>query len=321
MSRKGKRSKGKVVFTDQTHNCLPDALLKAGFECDFRFSDDKENVMQQLNQYVGMVCKSRIKVDRPFLEAGKHLKFIARAGVGTEHIDLLSAKEFGINVLKSPEGSRDAVGEHAIGLLLGLMNNLMRAHIQVRNKQWIRQANTGVEIKGKTVGILGYGNMGRAFAQRLQGFECEVISYDKYRPDCGDAFATAVNLEEFHARADILSIHIPYDAVNHHFINGPFLDNFKKNIWLVNTGRGMTLHTADLVDALKRGKVLGAALDVLEYEEMSFDKFSFDHIPSPLAYLLEAPNVVLAPHIAGWSVESYEGHARVLAEKILALYD
>ncbi|MCB0661216.1 MAG: hydroxyacid dehydrogenase [Saprospiraceae bacterium] len=315
----GKKLKGKVLFTDQTHECLPEALTAAGYECVFRFKGQKNEVMAELKDYVGLVCKSRILIDRDFLKAGTNLKFVARAGVGTEHIDLGAAEEFGIIVLKSPEGSKDAVGEHALGLLLGLMNNLMRAHLQIQNSQWIRKPNTGVEIKGKTVGILGYGNMGQAFAQRLCGFECKVIAYDKYRENYGDHNAKAVSLEELFENSDILSIHIPYDEVNHYFINKAFLESFKKNIWLVNTGRGLTLQTEDLVACLKSGKVLGAALDVLEYEEMSFDAFTFENIPEPLQYLLDAPNVVLAPHIAGWSEESYRGHASVLAEKILQL--
>ncbi|MEZ4949562.1 MAG: NAD(P)-dependent oxidoreductase [Saprospiraceae bacterium] len=311
-------SKGTIVFTDQTHDYLAEKLQNEGFDCAFRFKDSREDIERDLHKYVGLVCKSRIPINRSFLEFGKNLKFVARAGVGVEHIDIEAAKDFGISVLKSPEGSRDAVGEHTIGMLLGLMNNLMRAHVQVRQKQWIRKPNTGVELKGKTVGILGYGNMGNAFAKRLTGFGCEVIAYDKYKSNYGDQYAAEVRLDELFEKADVLSIHIPYEGGNHYFVNEEFISSFQKDIWLVNTARGLVLETHALVNALESGKVQGAALDVIEYEEMSFDNFTFDNLPAPLEYLLQADNVVLAPHIAGWSEESYEGHARVLADKILA---
>ncbi|MFM8362710.1 MAG: NAD(P)-dependent oxidoreductase, partial [Haliscomenobacter sp.] len=231
-----------------------------------------------------------------------------------------AARARGVEVLISPEGSRDTVAEHALGMLLMLMNHLGRADRQVRQGEWVRAGNRGVEIKGKTVGILGYGNMGQALAQRLAGFEARVLAYDKYKADYGNAFAEAVSLETLQAESDILSIHIPYQPENHYFVNAAFLDAFAKPIFLVNTARGTVLETAALAEALQRGKVLGAALDVIEYEELSFEKLKPLALPEPFQILLRSDRVVLTPHIAGWSFESNEGHARVIAEKIQSFF-
>ncbi len=306
----------KVLFLNASHSVLAERLQALGFECIHDYESPKEVLATQIDQYTGIVLRSRITLDAPFLAKAKNLRFIAREGVGLEHIDTQWAEAHGIHVFTSPEGSRDTVGEHALGLLLALMNNLARADRQVRQGQWIREGNRGVEIKGKTVGILGYGNMGRAFSQRLLGFECRVIAYDKYNTLYGDYFAQQVQLDTLFAQTDILSIHIPYTAANHHFVDDAFLSRFRKPIFIVNTARGGVLDTAALVRHLQSGHVKGAALDVLEYEEMSFEKLDLNHPPEPLAWLMQADNVVLSPHIAGWSFESKEGHARVLAEKI-----
>lgn len=312
-------SERKVLFLNAAHPVLEARLQALGFQCDHDYESPKEVIAQRIGEYTGIVIRSRFSLDATFLAKAERMKFIAREGVGIEHIDTTWAEAHGIRVLTSPEGSRDTVGEHTLGLLLALMNNLARADRQVRQGQWIREGNRGVEIKGKTVGILGYGNMGRAFAQRLLGFECDVIAYDKYRVLYGDYFARAVSLDTLFEQADILSIHIPYSRDNHHFIDDAFLSRFRKPIFLVNTARGGVLDTAALVRHLQAGTVRGAALDVLEYEEMSFEKLDLKHPPEPLAWLMQADNVVLSPHIAGWSFESKEGHARVLAEKIEAL--
>lgn len=306
----------KILFVDETHLYLPERLTALGFECDFQFQTPKSAIAETLHHYYGLVCKSRFSIDRDWILRGTNLRFIARAGVGVEHIDVAFAERCGISVLTSPEGSRDTVAEHTVALLLGVMNNLMRADRQIRAGRWIRKPNTGVELQGKVVGILGYGNMGQAFARRLLGFGCRVMAYDKYKVDYGDQYAEAASLEKLWADSDILSIHIPYSAENHYFVDGNFIRKFHKNIWLLNTARGAVLHTAELVELLQRGKVKGAALDVLEYEEGSFEKFEIDPTNVVLQMLLEADNVVLTPHIAGWSEESHLGHARVLAEKI-----
>ena len=310
----------KILFVNEAHPVLEQRLTAAGFHCDFDFKGSKEVIESKLEYYDGIVIRSRFKVDKVFLEKGKHLDFIARIGVGTEHIDLEYAAELGIKILTSPEGSRDAVGEHSMGLLLMLMNHLSRADRQVRNGIWLREENRGHEIKDRVVGILGYGNMGKAFAQRLSGFECaEVIAYDKYKEDYGDQYARAVSIEELWEKSDILSIHIPYMPSNHHFIDGAFISAFSKPIYIVNTARGTVLKTDDLVAHMERGKVLGAALDVIEYEEMSFEFMDFSQIPPAFEYLLKSDKTVLNPHIGGWSFESKEGHAMALANKILSL--
>ena len=305
-----------ILFIDPADDYLWQHLTELGYEClDFRLAPP-EAVYEALPHCFGVVIRSRMKVDRRFLDAGRELRFVARSGVGTEHIDLEYAAEKGITIFTSPEGSRDTVGEHSLGLLLMLMNNLARADREVRRGQWIRGGNRGYEIKGKTVGILGYGNMGSSFAQRLQGFECEVIAYDKFKENYGNRYARAVSLKELQEQADVLSIHIPYMPENHHFINREFLAAFAKPIWLVNTARGLVLNTADLVEALESGQVAGAALDVIEYEDQSFAHLDPQNLPAPFQALLDMPNVVFNPHIAGWSYEAEAGHARVLAEKI-----
>lgn len=307
------------MFIDRPHQVLYESLRSQGFEIEEDFSSSAEQISQRLEKYIGLVLRSRISIDANFLQRGNNLRFIAREGVGLEHIDLKACQAKGIEVLYSPEGSRDTVAEHALGMLLCLMNNLNRADRQVREGQWNREPNRGVELKGKTVGILGYGNMGSAFAQRLKGFDVTVIAYDKYKTHYGDNIANEVGLDELFERSDVLSIHIPYMASNHYFVNGVFLDRFAKPIYLVNTARGLVLNTADLVERLKSGKVLGAALDVLEYEESSFDKFRLDELPWDFDYLRKADNVVLTPHIAGWSFESKRKHSEVLTKKISAL--
>lgn len=310
----------KVLFIDRSHPYLPERLTELGFVCETGYDLSKNDIEERLPDYFGVVLRSRINIDADFIDAGLNLRFVAREGVGTEHIDSEYARKKGVEVLVSPEGSRDTVGEHALGLLLSLMNNLGRADAQVRRGEWIREGNRAVEIKGKTVGILGYGNMGTAFAQRLAGFEARVIAYDKYKENYGDQHAEAVSLDTLFAESDILSIHIPYSSSNHYFINETFLSRFQKPIFLINTARGLVLNTADLVQHMKNGKVRGAALDVLEYEESSFEEIPFDDLPAPFQYLRGAENVVLSPHIAGWSFESKLGHGRVLAEKIEALF-
>lgn len=306
-----------VLFIDPTEPELWDRLKASGFHCVDLRQASPEQVMAALPTAFGIVIRSRMKVDRHFLDQATQLSFIARSGVGVEHIDLTYAAQRDITVFTSPEGSRDTVGEHSLGMLLMLMNNLARADRQVREGQWIRGGNRGYEIKGKTVGIIGYGNMGSAFAQRLQGFQCEVIAYDKFKQDYGDEYAEAVSLKELQQRADIISLHIPYLPENHHLVNSEYLNAFNKSIWLVNTARGLVVDTAALVDGLHSGQVSGAALDVIEYEDQSFVHLDPKLQPPAFQALLDHPNVVLCPHIAGWSYEAEAGHARVLADKII----
>ncbi len=310
----------KILFIDEAHPGLEAELQKMGFDCCKDTQSPVELIEQNIHEYFGVVLRSRISLGRTFFDRAKLLKFVAREGVGLEHIDVDYAESKGVAIIYSPEGSRDTVAEHALGLLLNLMNNICRANWQVRQGLWEREKNRAVELKGKTVGILGYGNMGSAFAQRLKGFGTEVIACDKYKTGYGDENASEVSLEMLFKKSDVLSIHIPYSRTNHYYINDVFLQSFKKAIFLVNTARGLVLNTSDLVKALQSGKVRGAALDVLEYEESSFDKFSLEQLPEDFEYPAGAENVVLSPHIAGWSFESKRKHGEVLAAKIRDLF-
>ena len=309
----------RILFIDQSHPILVEQLQAAGFECHFQYKTSKQELEAMLPNFVGVVLRSRIQIDQTFVDAGVNLKFVAREGVGVEHIDVEYAEAKGICVLTSPEGSQDTVGEHTIGLLLCLLNHLSRADRQVRAGQWNRESNRAIELKGKTVGIIGYGNMGKSLAKKLSGFEANVIAYDKYKTNYGDAFARAVDKATLFEESDIVSLHIFYEPDNHYFVNDTFLSSFKKDIFIINTARGLVLNTNDLVKHLKTGKVKGAALDVIEYEEQSFELLKTTSAPTPFQYLLESDRVILSPHIAGWSFESKEGHGRVLAKKIMAL--
>lgn len=310
----------KILLLDRPHDVLVSQLNNKGFECHADFESSKEEIEKILPQFHGIVMRSRLTIDAQFIDAGTNLDFIAREGVGLEHIPVEYAEGKGVRILNSPEGSRDTVGEHAIGMLLMLMNNLSRADREVRNGEWNREPNRAVELMGKTVGVIGYGNMGSSFARRLSGFDVKVLAYDKFKSNYGDEYAEEASLERIFKEADVVSLHIPYLPENEHFVNNDFLNQFKNDIYVINTARGLVLNTADLVKHLKAGKVRGAALDVLEYEEQSFDRFKLDELPAPFKYLQNAPNVVLAPHIAGWSFESKKKHGEVLAEKILKLY-
>ncbi len=310
----------KILLIDQPHPFLEERLAELNFECLQFYKSAIEEIYEVLPACFGVVMRSRFKADKTFIDRGSNLKFIAREGVGLEHINTEYAASKSIKILYSPEGSRDTVAEHALGMLLMLTNKLGAADRQIRAGQWLREPNRATEIKGKTVGIIGYGNMGSALAQRLKGFELNVIAYDKFKFGYSDGNAKEVSLETIFEESNIVSLHIPYSIENHYFVNDDFLQNFKKSIFIINTARGMILNTAHLVHHLKTGKVLGAALDVLEYEETSFNFLDFEKLPAPFQYLIQADNVVLSPHIAGWSVESKLGHARVLAAKIEKLF-
>lgn len=306
----------KILIIDHPHPFFLSEITALGFQCDDYTDASYEAIYKIVNQYAGIFIRSRIEMDERILSQAKQLKFIARAGAGLESIDVNYAKSKGIKCISSPEGNRDAVAEHALGMLLSLFNNLNRADQQVRNGLWIREGNRGIELMGKTVGIIGYGNMGRAFAKRLQGFGCKVIAYDKYKQNYGDEFAEAVSLAQLQAESDIVSFHIYYEPDNHYLFNAKYLNGFAKNIFVINTARGLILNTADLVTGLKNGKVLGAALDVLEYEGLSFEQISITDLPLPFQYLVESDKVILSPHVAGWTYESKLKHAATLVEKI-----
>jgi D-3-phosphoglycerate dehydrogenase len=310
----------KIVHLDSNHPLLMNQLEAFGFSNETDFVSSKEAIEAKIEDYQGIVIRSRFKIDRTFLDKAKNLKFIARVGAGLESIDCEYAQEKGIHLIAAPEGNSNAVGEHALGMLLSLMNKLNRADKMVREGKWIREGNRGFELEGKTVGIIGYGNMGKSFAKKLKGFDVEVLCYD-ILPNVADENARQVSIEELKSKADVLSLHTPWTELTDKMINREFINSFAKPFWFINTSRGKNVETTHLVEALQSGKILGAALDVLEYEKLSFENLFIDtEKPAAFQYLLEAENVLLTPHIAGWTFESHEKLAQTIVNKIIALY-
>ena len=308
----------RILVTDNTHPILHDLLRQAGHEVTVNTSLDYNALLCVISQFDALVVRSKVIIDRPFLDHARHLRCIGRLGAGMETIDVNYAESLGIRCLNSPEGNRDAVGEHALGLLLALFNNIARADAEVRQGFWQREANRGLELKGRTVGIIGFGNMGSAFAQRLQGFDCTIIAYDKYKPSgYAPAYVQEVSLSQLQERAQVLSLHVPLTPETRHMVNDSFIQRFRHPFHLINTSRGAVVDTPCLVRALDNGHILGAALDVIEYEDMTRDGLDLDHLPDAFRYLLNSPRTVLSPHVAGWTVESKEKLANVLAQKII----
>jgi D-3-phosphoglycerate dehydrogenase len=306
----------KILCIDSNHSILHETLINIGFQCDLFWDQSAEDLIKLLPNYEGIVIRSKFKITKQLIDSAPNLKCIGRVGAGMENIDVEYANSKGIVCVSAPEGNRDAVGEHALGMLLMLLNNLKRADIEVRHGIWKRAENRGFEIAGKTIGIIGYGNMGATFAKRLQGFSCKVLVNDKYKTGFGNEFVTESTLEQIYQEADIISIHTPLTEETTHYINDAFISSCKKNIYIINTARGKCLNTADLVTHLKTGKVLGACLDVLEYESTSFENMDITKLPEPMQYLLKSENVILTPHIAGWTHESNYKMSLIIAEKM-----
>jgi len=310
----------RILHLDTNHPVLWNGLEDAGFINEGDYKSTKAEVEDKIAGYNGIVIRSRFKIDRAFIDRATNLKFIARVGAGLESIDCDYALSKGIHLIAAPEGNRNAVGEQALGMLLSLFNNLNKADREVRDGHWIREGNRGHELEGKTVGIIGYGNMGKSFAKKLRGFDVEVLCYD-IKDGVGDANATQVSLQELRQKANVVSLHTPWTPETDKMINADFINAFAKPFWFINTARGNSVVTADLANALKSGKVLGAGLDVLEYEKSSFETlFSGGDIPEAFQYLLDSPNVLLTPHIAGWTFESHERLAQVIVDKIKAVF-
>ncbi|SDQ51561.1 D-3-phosphoglycerate dehydrogenase [Chryseobacterium soldanellicola] len=307
----------KILLLDKNHPLITDQLLAKNFILEEDFTSSYDEVCNKIENYNGVIIRSRIPLDKNFLEKGKNLKFIARVGAGMENIDIPVAEKLGIQLINSPEGNRDSVAEHVVGMLLILMNRLFIASQEVKNGIWLREENRGDELLGKTVGLIGYGNMGKATAKRFSGFGCKVIFHD-ILPDLSDEFATQVSLEELKNTADILSLHIPLTDESYYLIDGPFISDMKKDFYFINTSRGKNVETKALVEALKFGKIKGACLDVLEYEKSSFENLEVEN--EDLQYLLKSEKAIVTPHIAGWTVQSKEKLAQVIVDKILAQF-
>ena len=309
-----------ILHIDSNHPLLWKQLQEAGFNNQEDFTSSKEEIEAKIHDYQGIVIRSRFKIDKTFLDKATNLQFIARVGAGLESIDCEYALSKNIQLIAAPEGNRNAVGEHALGMLLSLFNNLNKADNEIKSGHWNRESNRGHELDGKTVGIIGYGNMGKSIAKKHLGFDTEVLCYDILE-NVGDANAKQVSIKEFQEKVDVVSLHIPWTLQTDKMINNTFINAIKKPFWLINTSRGKNVITADLVEALKTKKILGAGLDVLEYEKLSFESLFQDrNIPEAFQYVLKADNVILTPHIAGWTFESHEKLAQVIVDKIKAIY-
>lgn len=309
----------KILHIDSNHSLLWEQLEQAGFQNEADFTSSKAEIEAKIHNYHGIVIRSRFKIDKAFIDKATNLIFIARVGAGLESINCDYAKSKNIHLIAAAEGNRNAVGEHTIGMLLSLMNKLNRADKLVREGKWIREGNRGYELEGKTVGIIGYGNMGKSFAKKLKGFDVDVLCYD-IQDNVVDENAKQVSLKELQENSDVLSLHIPWTPETDKLVNSEFINGFAKPFWFINTSRGKNVVTDDLVLALQSGKILGAGLDVLEYEKLSFENLFIEtERPKAFDYLLQAENVLLTPHIAGWTYESHEKLAQVIVDKIIKL--
>ncbi|MFD1017206.1 2-hydroxyacid dehydrogenase [Winogradskyella rapida] len=309
-----------ILHIDANHPLLIEQLNALGFTNHTDYKASKSEIEAKIANCDGIIIRSRFSIDQQFIDAASHLKFIGRVGAGLENIDTAYAESKGIYLISAPEGNRNAVGEHTLGMLLSLFNKLNKADKEVRQGQWLREENRGLELDGKTVGLIGYGNMGKAFAKKLRGFDVEVLCYD-LKANIGDANAKQVLLEELKAKADVLSLHIPQTALTLNMVNSEFINGFKKSFWLLNTARGKSVVTKDLVAALESGKILGAGLDVLEYEKASFENlFTSTKMPEAFQYLIASEKVILSPHVAGWTIESNIKLSQTIVDKIKAKF-
>lgn len=305
----------KIIIIDKVHNYLPSELQKRGFHVADMQNIEPEKVVSSLNNFDGIVIRSKIKLTAEILSNLPKLKFIARVGAGMESIDKDFAEKQGIKLMNAPEGNRDSVGEHAVGMILNLFNKICSSNLEVKSGIWQREPNRGIELMGKTVGIIGYGNMGSAFAKRLSSFGVNVISYDKYKTNYADSYTKEVYLKEIYEETDILSLHVPLQDDTFYMVDDNFIKKFKKPIYIINTARGKNIKTDDLVQNLKSGKILGAALDVLEYEKVSFETIANQDNPA-IEFLKNASNIILTPHVAGLTYDSNLKLAKVVVDKI-----
>lgn len=309
-----------ILHVDTNHPLLIEQLEALGHHNVVDISSSKTEIAAVISEYDGLVIRSRFSIDKIFLDQAKNLKFIARVGSGLENIDVAYAHQKDIHLIAAPEGNSNAVGEHALGMLLALFNKLSQANQDVRRGLWPREANRGLELEGKTVGIIGYGHMGKAFAKKLKGFEVEVLCYD-IKPNVGDDNATQVSLESLQKRVEVLSLHTPETPLTKQMVNRQFITKFTQPFWLINTARGSSVVTKDLLFALESGQILGAGLDVLEYEKSSFEAlFSDRTLPEAFIKLMQSEKVILSPHVAGWTKESHRKLAQTIVDKIQVIF-
>lgn len=312
--------KMKVLHIEENHPSLTKGLDLLGFQNDLAFNDSLPEVLAKIGAYDGLILRSKFKIDKTFILHAKNLKFIGRVGAGIENIDVQAVKNKNIYLINAPEGNRNAVGEHCVGMLLGLMNNLKAGHESIQAGQWDRDGHRGWELSGRTIGIIGYGNTGKSFAQRVSGFDVSTLCYD-ILDNVGDENALQVSMEELMTKSEVISIHTPHTPITRGIINYKFIEEMNHSFWLLNTARGSAVVTEDLVTGLQSGKIMGAGLDVLEYENRSFSSiFNDDKLPLALEYLIQAKNVILSPHVGGWTRESQIKLATTIVEKIKKIF-
>ena len=303
----------KVLFVDTVNPLLIKTLESAKILCDTAYFKSKKEISTIINQYDGIVIRSRFEIDKSFIDIAKKLKFIARAGSGTENIDVEYAITKNISCFNAAEGNRQAVAEHALGMILALINNINNANPEVKKGKWNRESNRGTEISGKKIGIIGFGNNGKAFTNLLKGFDVTILAYDKYKEE----YDYKTDMKTIYKEADFLSLHVPLTNETKYLVNDNFISKFNKPFYLINTSRGKCVDTKALVKNLENKQILGACLDVLEQEKISFEKLATKNNTKDLSYLLEAKNVILTPHIAGWTKESDIKIAEILSQKII----
>ena len=308
-------NKGKILITDAVHPLLIDGLQEMGYHCDYLPSIKTDQVLKVIPNYVGLIINSKIKVDQRMLDLAKTLQFVGRLGSGMEIVDLDYARKMDVAILRSPEGNRNAVAEHAVGMLLALNNKLLTADLEVRSFNWDREANRGFELEGKTIGIIGFGNTGRAFASKFAGWDVQVLAYDKYKQNyCNDIpFVKEVEMQKIRDEADVLSLHIPLTTETKHLVGNGFVEKFSKPFVLINTSRGPIVDTEYLIKMLKSNKLKGACLDVFENEKTATYTDAERIIYKEL---FQIKNTVLSPHVAGWTHESKQKMAQTLLKKI-----
>ena len=312
--------KMKVLHIEENHPSLTKGLDLLGFQNDLAFNDSLPEVLAKIGAYDGLILRSKFKIDKTFILHAKNLKFIGRVGAGIENIDVQAVKNKNIYLINAPEGNRNAVGEHCLGMLLGLMNNLKAGHESIQAGQWDRDGHRGWELSGRTIGIIGYGNTGKSFAQRVSGFDVSTLCYD-ILDNVGDENALQVSMEELMTKSEVISIHTPHTPITRGIIDYKFIEEMNHSFWLLNTARGSAVVTEDLVTGLQSGKIMGAGLDVLEYETRSFSSiFNDDKLPLALEYLIQAKNVILSPHVGGWTRESQIKLATTIVEKIKKIF-
>lgn len=308
----------RILHLDENHPILAEQLAVLGFENIVDTQSSKEVIAQDIAQYHGLVIRSRFPIDKPFLQKAKKLRFIARVGSGLENIDVNAAATMNIAVLAAPEGNSPSVGEHALGMLLSLLNKLPQGNKEVRTGKWQREANRGEELGGKTIGIIGYGHTGIQFARKLAGFDVKVLCHDILN-NVGDAYAEQVPLKTIHNQADVVSIHLPLNESTQQYVNHVFIGNMKKSFWLINTARGNQVVIEHLVNGLKANKVKGACLDVLDIETAAFD-LNIEQ-SDDWQFLTASNRVILSPHVAGWTTQSRLRLSEVILSKIKQLMD